>query len=232
MGATTTNDPTTNEQTKLMWFLLVVALGVGLYSVLCLRAVPQVREQAAQVPSLTCDQLIRRGPGGQRYVILTESCLLGDKSVSESDGETGAFEIYHPLYPATLRQPPQPGDLKMVLYLTDEMARRRIRDDRNERRRLGQPGLSGFTCEVVGQGRERFPEWARKGLRDEFPGIPLGDCWLVSVNGYEPTPQLAAFYVRHGVIAGLVATALLVGAGVCYCRRQPVSATSQTAPTA
>ena len=59
MGATTTNDLTTNEQTKLMWFLLVVALGVGLYSVHCLRAVPQVREQAAQVPSLTCDQLIR-----------------------------------------------------------------------------------------------------------------------------------------------------------------------------
>src|SRR5262249_1881265 len=138
MSATTTNDLTTNEQTKLMWFLLVVALGVGLYSVLCLRAVPQVREQAAQVPSLTCDQLIRRGPGGQRYVILTESCLLGDKSVSESDGETAAFDLYPPLYPATLRQPPQPGDLNIVLYLTDEMERRRIRDDRNERGRTTQ----------------------------------------------------------------------------------------------
>src|SRR5689334_16722242 len=124
MGATNTTDIV-----KFMRSLLFVALGTALYSVYCLASAPRVREQAAQVPTITCDQLIRNGPGGQRYVALSEACLLGEKSVSEVDGETGALELYHPLYSARLAKAPQPRDLAVLLCLTDEMERRRIRDD-------------------------------------------------------------------------------------------------------
>jgi len=56
--------------------------------------------------------------------------------------------LYHPLYSASLPAAPQPRDLALVLCITDEMERCRLRDDRNQRERLGQSALSAFTCEV------------------------------------------------------------------------------------
>ena len=102
MGATNTADIV-----KFMRGMLFVAFAIALYSAYCLAAAPRVREQAAQVQTMTCDELIRTGPGGRRYVALTEACLLGEKSVSEVDWETGAFELYHPLYSASLPGAPR-----------------------------------------------------------------------------------------------------------------------------
>jgi hypothetical protein len=101
-----------------------------------------------------------------------------------------------------LPEAPQPRDLALVLCITDEMERRRLRDDRNQRERLGQSGMSAFTCEV-GNGAERLPAWARDGLKAQFPGIQPGGCWVVTVSGYEPTADRAAQYVRHGLGSGL-----------------------------
>jgi hypothetical protein len=204
---------------KIMWGVLVVASGIALYSAYCLAAAPRVRDQAAQVPTMTCDQLIRNGPGGQRYVALAEACLLGENSVSEWDAETGSLELYHPLYSTTLPREPQPRDLALVLCIKDEMVRRRVRDDRNQRKRRGQQGLSAFTCEV-GRGAERVPAWAREGLQANFPGIQPGGCWVVTVSGYEPTADRAEQFLRHGIGAGLAATALFLGWGIWRWRRQ------------
>jgi hypothetical protein len=112
VGATNTADIM-----NFMRGLLFVALGIALYSAYCLAAAPRLRDQAAHVPTMTCDQLIRNGPGARRYVALTEACLLGHKSVSEWDGETGSLELYHPLYPASLPEAPQPRDLTLVLCI-------------------------------------------------------------------------------------------------------------------
>jgi hypothetical protein len=218
----------TADSVKFMWGMLVVALGVALYSAYCLAAAPGVREQAAQVPTLTCDELIRNGPGGRLYVALTEACLLGKKSVGiETDWETGSFELYHPLYSASRPKPPRPRDLALLLCITDEMERRRLRDDWNRRERLGQPGLSAFTCEV-GRG-DRLPAWARDGLKAEFPGIQPSGCWVVTVSGYEPTAGLAAQYLRHGIGSGLAATVLLLGWGI-WCWRRRRGAVSRATP--
>jgi hypothetical protein len=143
--------------------------------------------------------------------------LLGRKSVSDSDWETGSLELYHPLYSASLREVPRPRDVALLLCITDEMERRRLRDDWNRRERLGQSGLSAFTCEV-GRG-ERLPAWARDGLKAEFPGIQPDGCWVVTLSGYEPTADRAAQYLRHGVGSGLAATALLLGWGIWLWRR-------------
>jgi hypothetical protein len=193
--------------------MLFVALGIALYSAYCLAAAPRVRDQAVRVPTMTCDQLIRNGPGAQRYVALTEACLLGENSVSDWDGETGSLELYHPLYPASLRKAPPPRDLALVLCITDEMERRRLRDDWKRRERLGQSGLSAFTCEV-GKGGERLPAWARDGLQAQFPGIQPGHCWVVAFSGYEPTMDRAAQYLRHGIGSSLAAITLLLGWGI------------------
>jgi hypothetical protein len=215
----------TADSVKFMWGMLVVALVIALYSAYCLAAAPRVREQAAQVPTMTCDELIRNGPGGRRYVALTEACLLGKKSVSESDWETGSFELYHPLYSASLPKPPRPRGLALLLCITDEMARRRLRDDWNQRERLGQPGLSAFTCEVK-KGVE-LPAWAVDGLKAEFPGIQPSGCWVVTLSGYEPTAELAAQYLRHGIGSGLAATALFLGCAGIWCWRRRSGAVSQ-----
>jgi hypothetical protein len=207
MGATDTPDIV-----KIMRVVLVVALAGAPYSAYCLVAAPRVRDQAAQVLTITCDELIRNGPGGRRYIALSEACLLGEKSVSESDWETGAIELYHPLHSASLPKPPQPRDLALVLCITDEMARRRLRDDWKRREQLGQLGLSAFTCEV-GRAAKLLPEWANKGLRAQFPGIQPNCCWLVKVSGYEPTADRAEQFFRHGFGSALAATALLVGWG-------------------
>jgi hypothetical protein len=211
----TTNTP---DIVKFMRGMLLVALGLALYSAYCLAAAPRVREQAAQMQTITCDQLIRNGPGGRRYVALSEACLLGEKSVSDVDAETGALELYHPLYSASLPNPPQPRNVGVVLCITDEMERRRIRDDWKGRERLGQSGLSAFACEV-GRGAKLFPKWARDGLKADFPGIQPSDCWVVTLSGYEPTADRATQYFCHGVASGLAATGLLVYWGIWRWRR-------------
>jgi hypothetical protein len=194
---------------KFMRGMLLVALGLALYSAYCLASAPRVRDLATQVQMMKCDELIRNGPGGRRYVALTEACLLGENSVSDVDAETGALELYHPLYSATLPKPPQPRNVGVVLCITDEMERRRIRDDWKGRERLGLPGLSAFACEV-GRGGGRLPKWASDGLKANFPGIQPNDCWVVTLSGYEPTADRATLYFCHGIGSGLAATALLL----------------------
>src|SRR5689334_23035897 len=119
----------------------LISCALLLYGGCCLVQSPMERQEAAAVPRMTCAQLIKNGPGNNRYVALTDACLSSRPSVAEWDGETGALEMYHPLYEAHQPQEPPPRDLALVLCIMDEMERRRIRDDSNQRKQLGQPGL-------------------------------------------------------------------------------------------
>jgi hypothetical protein len=182
------------------------------YGVYCLVQFPGVIDDMGRVPRVTCEELVRNGPAGHRYVTLTDACLSGDKSVSERDSESGALELYHPLYPAGLGKEPEPRDLKLILCVMDEMERRRVRDDRNRRNLLGQPGLSELTGEVR-KGGGRLPGWARTGLTANYPGIRPDDCWVVTVGDREPTPAYARRLAWHGGVsttAGVVTAGLVV----------------------
>jgi hypothetical protein len=157
---------------------------------------------------LTCAQLIQNGPGPQRYVTLLDARLSDGKSVSERDGATVALEMYHPIFEARLAQEPAPRDIGLILCIMDEMERRRIRDDRNERLRLGQAGLSELTGEVQ-PAAQHLPDWARRRLAQQFPGLPLDACRLVIVGQYEPTAYRASRLLKHGAVALLGASVLL-----------------------
>src|SRR5262245_60984082 len=100
----------------------------------------------SHVPRMTCDELVRNGPAGHRYVALTDARLSNRRSVSELDGETGGLELYHTVFSAALGREPDPRDLKLVLCVLVEGERRRIRDDRNQRAGEGRPALGEFTC--------------------------------------------------------------------------------------
>jgi hypothetical protein len=141
---------------------------------------------------------------------LTDACLSSRRSVGEQDSDTGALELYHPFYAANLPQEPAPRDLNLILCIMDEMERRRIRDDRKQRQQLGQPGLSELTGEVT-QGAAQLPPWAREGLRDQFPGIALGQCRVLTVGRYEPTVMRAEGLRWHGFLSASAGGVLLLG---------------------
>jgi hypothetical protein len=188
----------------------LVGIGALLYGGYCLVQSPRVQQEASRVPRMTCKQLVQNAVANHGYVTLTDACLSSRRSVAEWDSDTGALEMYHPFYAATLPQEPAPRDLNLILCIMDEMDRRRIRDDRNQRQQLGQPGLSELTGAIT-QGAAPLPQWAREGLRDQYPGIALDKCWVLTVGLYEPTVMRAERLRWHGLVSTLAGGALLLG---------------------
>src|SRR5262249_12629958 len=101
--------------------MVVVAVCLFLYGVSCLWQSPRVRDEAARLPRMTCDQLVHKCPGTNRYVSLSDAWFnIAGFSLSEQDWHTGALESYPPLYAAHLPQEPQPRDLTIILGIMDE----------------------------------------------------------------------------------------------------------------
>jgi hypothetical protein len=190
--------------------ILVVAVGALLYGGYCLWQSPKVRIEAASVPRMTCAELVKNGPGQHRHVVLTDAWFnLGGRSVSERDSDTGALEMYHPLYPAKLKEQPAPADLTLILCIMDEMKRRRIRDLHNQQQQLGRTGLGNLTGAVTSSAS--LPDWARAGLAKEYAGIPLNQCWIITIGKYEPTELRADNLMSHGIIATSAGCAAILG---------------------
>ena len=57
--------------------VFIASIGLALYGGYCLVMSPIVRQEAEDLPRLTCDQLSKNGPGNNRYVALTDACLSG-----------------------------------------------------------------------------------------------------------------------------------------------------------
>jgi hypothetical protein len=186
----------------------VVALGTLAYGGYCLYQSPNVRREAACVPRMTCADLVRQGPGNHRYIALTDAWLDLGRSVSQRDGETGALEMYHPLYPANLEEAPAPRDLALILCVMDELERRRIRDARNEQNQQGQAGLGEVTGAIT-SGQE-LPAWARQGFAATYPGMPLARCWVITIGKDEPTDLRAGKLMTHGIMATLASCSMCV----------------------
>src|SRR5262249_62366369 len=126
------------------------------------------------------------------------TALSVGKSVSERDSDTGALELYHPAYPAAVAREPAAFEFRLILGIQDENDRRRVRDDRHHRREAGQADLSPLTVEVTDTA-DRLPAWARDGLTLEYPGIPLGQCRVVTIGRDEPTMARAEELQWRGV---------------------------------
>jgi hypothetical protein len=206
----TVDKPETEDAATFWKVAFVAAIGALLYGGYCLVQSPLVKQEAARVPKTTCNQLIQNGAANHHYITLTDACLSNGRSVAEQDSDTGALEMYHPIYAANLAQEPAPRELSLILCIMDEMDRRRIRDDRKQRQQLGQPGLSELTGEVT-QGAAQLPRWAREGLRDQFPGIALGQCWVLTVGRYEPTVMRAERLRWDGFLSASAGGVLLLG---------------------
>jgi hypothetical protein len=180
------------------FWLSLIAVGMLVYGGHCLHEAPAMRQAIENLPEMTCEQLVRDGAGGHRYVVLTDAVLSGGRSVAERDGESGALELYHPIYPAAKAKDPPAVELSLVLGVLDESDRRRVRDDRNQRQTLGQPGLSPLTVEVTGTA-DQLPAWAQEGLANNYRGILLSRCRVVTIGLDEPTAVHAQHLQWRGV---------------------------------
>jgi len=168
------------------FWLSVVAVGMLTYGGHCLREAPTMRKAIENLPEMTCEQLVCDGPGGHRYVVLTDAALSSGRSVAERDSESGALELYHPIYPAAKAKEPPAVELSLILGILDESDRRRVRDDRNERQTLGQAGVSPLTVEVTTTA-DQLPAWAQEGLANNYRGILVSRCRVVTIGLDEPT---------------------------------------------
>jgi hypothetical protein len=189
--------------------VLFVCFGLAVFGAVCLVRSPMVLAEARDVRVMTCAEFLKNGAGDDRYVTLSGLYLSAGDSVGERDGDTGAVELYHPLYSVHLIKEPPPRELGLILCILDETERRRIRDDREERKRVGRGGLSKLTLEI--RSPDTIPRWAQKGLKAKYPGIPLPQCRVLALTGYEPTPARAARLLFYGLASVAGAATLFVG---------------------
>src|SRR5262245_21164155 len=178
--------------------VLVVGVGVLVYGGYCLFQSPQVRRAAAGVPRMTCAELIKNGAGNHRHITLTDAWLDLGSSVSRRDSDTGAVEMYHPLYPADLKEEPAAPDLVLIVGILDELERRLLRDIRNHQHQLGQRGLGELTGAITSG--DDLPDWAQQGFAAKYPGIRLGQCRVITVGKDEPTVHRADRLMTHGTL--------------------------------
>ena len=180
------------------WLLLACVCSFD-YGAWCVALSGRVEEEAGRLPKLTCDQLIKNGPGGNNYITLTDVhlCSRGYAFYRDMDN---AMQMYLPIYSSRLPQEPWPRDLAILLE---------ILDDRDRERLLAQPDVGELTCEIwtrVDQIDTGFHEV----IAAKYPGIQLKKCRVVSVGLHEPT-VLKAQRIRQDAIVSFVLGGALLG---------------------
>jgi hypothetical protein len=173
-----------------------------------------VEERLAQVPRMTCDQLLRNGAPADGQVTLTDlqACSRGFVAVYGSP-EYGHLDLYIPAYGAGLGKEPDPPALNLLLQIWDEDQQHKL---------LNHPGPVEGTCwarkgarEVqVSRGPGEIEEWASKGIRDKYPGIRLANVWVLTFgHGSTPTTERVLSARQYGIWELLIGSAALcVGA--------------------
>jgi hypothetical protein len=195
---------------KHIW-LSVVAVGMLAYGGHCLREAPAMREAIESLPEMTCEQLVCDGPGGHQFVVLTDAALSSGRSVAQRDSESGTLELYHPIYSAANAKEPPAVEFTLILGILDESDRRRVRVDWNQRQTKGLTGVGRLTVKVT-QTADQLPAWAQEGLANNYRGILLSRCRVVTIGLDEPTAAHARRLQWLGIlysVGGLIT--------LCWC---------------
>ncbi len=173
-----------------------LAVGLLIFGILSVMGSWSHERRLADVPRMTCDQLVRNGPGADGFATLTNIKSCGRGYVFHRDGEYPSdIEFYVPVYAAHLQAEPQPRDLVLLLAIYDDDPLDRL---------INADGPVELTCEAH-RDTNRLEDWVRQGLTARYPGLQLANCWLLNVGLHEPSPFVAHRMTRAGILTILAA---------------------------
>jgi hypothetical protein len=184
--------------------MIWLAMGLLIFGALSLQGGWSHRQQLAKVPRMTCDELMRNGPGADGFATLTDIKACGRGYLFHRDALCPSdVEFYVPVYAGHLQQEPQPGDLTLLLAIHDDDAIDVL---------ISQQGTVEFTC-LADRNVAWLEDWVRQGLAAKYPGLQLANCWILKVGLHEPSPFVAHRMLQAGlatVFAGGLLCAWLV----------------------
>ena len=180
-------------------WMMIASCGLLVYGLACLLRYPVQQQRAAAVPRMTCEQLLKNGPGPDGYATLTDVRLCGKGYAFWRDGMSpGDVDVFVPVYAAALPREPEPHELALILEVQDA----------SDWQRLRSAEVVEFTCQVHSSAN-RVPDWAQSGLAEKYRGIRLADLKVLTVGLHEPTLAKARTLLWHGTCASTVGAALL-----------------------
>jgi hypothetical protein len=193
------------------WFLTASLLCFA-YGGCCLVLSGEIRERAASLPRMTCHELVRNGPGKYRFIQLTDVqlCSRGHAFYRDMDA---AMQMVIPIHSRQEKEP-APADLALLLD---------IHDDRDRESLLADPDVGKLNCQVDRGIADIDPGFVEY-LQTRYPGLRKANLRLVSVGLHEPTEIKSVRTWWHGIVASLVAAAILgwlVGQRLIYSGQPP-----------
>jgi hypothetical protein len=138
----------------------------------------RIRSIAHPIPhEITCEQLIREGPGDNAHIVLTDYVLRDSKFVSK--GGNNGIDWTEATIAADPASPPASNTVGVVVITTTARSITAIR------RLSGKNRLVGIVLNPIKQ----LSDERGKALADTYPGIDLGKVWVVQ-HEY-PYPSLS-----------------------------------------
>src|SRR5215471_13999276 len=114
---------------------------------------------------MTCDELVRNGPGKNQFLKLTDVRLCSGGYAFYRDMDA-AMEMFIPIYSSRLAQEPPARELTPLLN---------IEDDRDRERLLARPDVDELICELWWRVDQLEP-WVTDCLAAKYPGIRFRNC--------------------------------------------------------
>jgi hypothetical protein len=172
-------------------WMMIASCGLLIYGLACLLGYPAQQQRAAAVPRMSCEQLLKNGPGQDGYATLTDVRLCRKGYAIWRDAMSpGDVDVFVPVYAANLPREPEPHELTLLLEVQDA----------GDWQRLRSTEVVEFTCQVH-SAADRVPDWAQSGLAEKYRGIRFADLKVLAVGLHEPTPAKARQLLWHGTLA-------------------------------
>jgi hypothetical protein len=197
-----------------MWRAILISLGVG---VVCLafggcnlNVSERWEEQAAKLPRLTCEEILRRGPGTDDLVIVSDvrPCSRQPVYWSTGGGDISVDEYFYlPVYPAGAAKEPENRDVTFLYYSSSRDAGRAL---------IGQRAGTEVLC-TVRLAAGQLDTSTEELLESQYPGLRARQCWLLTTHRTGTMTEWAEDAHRSGIgflVAGvgLIAGAIFLGA--------------------
>src|SRR5215831_4902940 len=190
------------EAIRFLHFASVFCLAFGGCNLYASKA---LQEKAAKLPRLTCDQILRKGPGTDEYVIVTDvrPCSRVCVYWSTGGGDISVDEYFYlPVYPAGAAKEPENRDVTFLFFATDRHVGLSL---------IGQPAGTEVEC-MVGKASRELDAPTQELLKARYPGLRVRDCWLLTTHFREPMSERAKDAYWSGIGFLVVGVLLVAGA--------------------